>query len=403
MFHQSRRSVLHTTALGFGVLCAGCAGSSVDERVDTQPPGSPGLPSAGEWPSYRFDHGNTGANPDGDGVRDGEEYWRLDAGGPATVANGTLYNTRARGDGPKTLTYRDPATAAVTTRRSLVEYGVNPPPIVAGGRVFVTTFIEAFCFDAASGEQRWRGPEMDGVGGPPTVAEGYVLVTTGGFDGVDPHLRAFDAATGDPVWRYDTGGESDATPAVGDGRVFVTSTEGLHAVDLDSGTEAFVVSDAATDAGSPAVADGTVYAVRDAEAATELVAVAADDGTVRWRTTVERGDAGVDRVPVVADGTVYALTKDGLAALDTQDGSVRATASEAALPAGRVGDVLYAVSRGVVFAFDAESLDSLWSLRTEDVQVQDTVGRVVYHVTPVDGAVYVSARDAFHGVGPARE
>jgi hypothetical protein len=29
--------------------------------------------------------------------------------------------------------------------------------------------------------------------------------------------------------------------------------------------------------------------------------------------------------------------------------------------------------------------------------------RAVRHVTPVDGAVYVSASDAFHAIGPTRD
>jgi hypothetical protein len=39
---------------------------------------------------------------------------------------------------------------------------------------------------------------------------------------------------------------------------------------------------------------------------------------------------------------------------------------------------------------------------TDSVRIRDTVGRPVYGVTPVHGAVYVAARDAFHAFGPAR-
>jgi|GEM_PF-3992574 len=55
---------------------------------------------------------------------------------------------------------------------------------------------------------------------------------------------------------------------------------------------------------------------------------------------------------------------------------------------------------GTLYAFDATDGTPLWSHRTAEVQVQDTVGRTIYGVTPVDGAVYVSARDAMHGLGP---
>ncbi|WP_248895722.1 PQQ-binding-like beta-propeller repeat protein [Haloplanus halobius] len=402
MLQQSRRSILRNAVLGLGVATTGCAGSSVDERVDTKPPGSPPLDPDGEWPSYRFDAANTGANLDGSGVRDGEQYWRLDAGGAATVSNGTLYNTRSRGEGATKLTYRDPTTAAVTTRRSLVEYGVNPPPTVADGCIFVNTFIEVFCFDAESGEQRWRGPAMNGIRGQPTVADDLVFVATVGFDDARPQLRAFDAESGESVWQYDAADPATLTPAVADGLVFVGDVDGLHAVDSATGEAAYVAADAPSERGSPAVDAGTAYVVSETEAGSDLVAVTTDDGTVRWRTALDRSSADVDPTPVVAGDVVYTLTDDGLTALDPSDGSVVVTNPERAWPVGRVGDVVYAAADGTVFAFDATAgLESLWSIQTEDVQVQDTAGRIVHHVTPVDGAVYVSARDAFHGIGPA--
>lgn len=99
---------------------------------------------------------------------------------------------------------------------------------------------------------------------------------------------------------------------------------------------------------------------------------------------------------------VYTLADEGATALAPEDGTTVAASSERAWPVARVGDVVCAAGDGTAFAFDAATLDPLWSLRTEDVQMQDAVGRIVHHVTPVNGAVYVSARDAFHGVGPAR-
>ena len=67
-----------------------------------------------------------------------------------------------------------------------------------------------------------------------------------------------------------------------------------------------------------------------------------------------------------------------------------------------VGDVLYAERGGRLYALNTtKELEELWSITTEEVQVSDTVGRIIYHVTPVDDAVYVSARDAFYGIGPA--
>lgn len=427
MAPRNRRSVLRTAATGFGVLGAGCTSSNesglpannqsspsenrssppdddeseedVFRQDKNMPPGSPALPSEGSWPSYRFDAGNTGANPGGAGLRDGTPYWELDAGRGATVADGTLYNVFSNRD--KLLTFRDPATAAVETSSSLVQYGVNSPPVVANGRVFVTTFIEVLCFDAESGKRLWRGPEMNGINACPTVSDGTVLINTGGgFDGVQPQLRAFDAASGEELWTYKTSGESRSVPAVGETQAFISSTGGLHAIDLMSGKERFVLEEAAHDNGAtPVVHDGTVYAIN---ADGTLVAADTTDGTVRWRFTVSSETYPPNVPPVVSDGVVYTHSESGVVALDATDGSTVATSQVTAWPDGLMGDVLYVSGDGTVSALDAASgLDTLWSLETEGGKTSPDSAEIgIYYVTPVNEAVYVSAADAFYGIGP---
>lgn len=432
MVHRSRRSFLQGAALGFTTLGTGCLSDSgtepastterdtpsptntatptdtdstpgyptVDERVTSEPPGSPPLDPSGSWPAVRFDAGNTGWNPDGTGLRDGEPYWRLRPGGAASVANEYLYNTADLGEDTVSLACRDPATASVETASDLVSYGVNSPPVVTENYVFITTFIEVFCFDAETGKQVWRGPAMDGIQSQPTVLGDRVIVNSAGFQAVDPHIRAFDTATGDERWRYDTGHFSDSTPAVDDGSVYVSSEGGFHAVDLASGEESFVKPDLTARRSTPAAADGTVFAVSEGRSgrADEVIALEASTGTEHWRVALAS-----EHTPVVTDSAVYAGVDGGVAELDRTDGSVRTTTSATrAEPVGLVGDVLYAERGGSLFALDTTNeLEALWALTTEEVQVSDTVGRAIYHVTPVDDAVYVSARDAFYGIGPA--
>lgn len=394
----SRRTVLQ--ALGtLSLATAGCL--SNDERVRKKPPGSPALRPTGTWPAPRFDSGNTGWNPDGEGLRDGTTYWRLNAGGPASVAGGTLFNTFGRNRETTALTYRDPKTARVEKRMDLVQYGVADPPVVGDDRVFVNTFVEVFCFDSTSGEQVWRGPKMDGVGGQPTVQGDLVLVNGGGFRDVGPHLSAFDVSNGDEMWRYDIGRDSGSTPAVADGRVYVSTADGLHAIDLATGEPSFTVPEVASQGISPVVDSGTVFANTGKYAAggPELVALDATDGTRRWRVPVD-----IAGIPVVTDDVVYAAVENRIAALDRTDGSVRTRSTPQASPVGLVGDVLYATRKGTVYAFDvANEMEKLWAITTEEVRIQDTIGRTVYHVTPVDGAVYIAARDAFYGVGPTTD
>lgn len=398
MSGPSRRSFLAATGAGVSSCVAGCLSvfSGNDERVSKSPPGSRSLQPAGSWPSFRYDAGNTGANTTGNGVRNATEYWRLNAGEAATVANGKVYNTFTRNQARSELTIRSPATAAVETNADLVEYAVNPPPVVDGGRVFLTTFIEVFCFDAASGERLWRGPEMNGINGRPIVSEGSVVVTGGGFDDVPPQTRAFDAPEGSELWRYNTRQEASGSPAVANGRAFISTVNRLHAIDLATGRKEYVVRENQPRFVTPVVDDGTVYTIAAANDGNELVALTANDGKERWRISLD-----TTTPPVVGDGIAYTRREDGVLGVDTDDGSVVQVNSTAANPVGLVGEVLYATERGSVYAFDtANGLQMLWSIDTEEVRVQDTIRHRVHHVAPVDGAVYVSASDAFHGIGP---
>ena len=129
----SRRAVLQTLGT-LSLATAGCL--SNDERVRKKPPGSPALDPRGRWPAPRFDAGHTGWNPGGEGLSDGTTYWRLNAGGPASVVRGRLFNTFSRNRETVALTYRDPKTASVARSMDLVRSSANPPPVVGDDHVF---------------------------------------------------------------------------------------------------------------------------------------------------------------------------------------------------------------------------------------------------------------------------
>lgn len=370
--------------------------SGPDERVKTPPPGDPPLDPSGVWPQYRFDTGNTGANPDGVGVRDGDSYWRLRPSGPASVDSDALYNVSSR-DGTRGLSRRRPTTFEPTVHTPLVGYGVNSPPALAGDRVFVTTFIEVFCLAADRNEILWQGPEMNGIQAAPTVAGDQVVVNSGGYKDVSPHLRAFDVTDGTERWRYDTDAESKGTPAVADGTVYVTATDGLHAVDATNGEQVFHEPTVTGRWATPATDGERVYAMSRSDGTVELVVLDAADGTERWRQPAPAMDT---EPPVVTADSLYIATEDEVVELDPRDGTERATLGERGTPVALVGDVLYATEGGTLHAIDTTGEGELWSHTTEQVQIEDTIGQHIYGVTPVDGAIYVSARDAFHGIGP---
>ncbi|AKH98222.1 outer membrane protein assembly factor BamB family protein [Halanaeroarchaeum sulfurireducens] len=159
---------------------------------------------------------------------------------------------------------------------------------------------------------RWRTdldlPPTDTGGlsaSAPTVGDGAVFVAD------ERRVHALSVGTGEIAWRsdplpptgQDTIDESEArttSPAVGPtGTVYVGTTDGLVALDGADGSVRWRVDDL-IDVASPAVLDGTVYAL----GAESLVAVGTD-GTERWRRSARR-QRGVTPPAVGGDRLVYA-------------------------------------------------------------------------------------------------
>jgi outer membrane protein assembly factor BamB len=165
---------------------------------------------------------------------------------------------------------------------------------------------------------------------------------------------------------------------------------------------------AGTPAGTPAVADGTVFVTDDrrlVEAGDAFVrALDASSGAERWRTRVD--DTAVF-APTVADGAVYVRTSTTLAALDAGDGSVRWTVGDRAAfdkpdydltmdmrPAVRDDTVYFPGPRAVV-AVAAETGSIRW--RTEATNVRSAPAVVDGTVYVPDVSAGVSAIDARTG------
>ncbi|WP_211311964.1 PQQ-binding-like beta-propeller repeat protein [Halarchaeum salinum] len=393
---RTRRRALQALGTGLAATLAGCGGggSRTDTGVSAEPPGSPALEAAGTWPSHRYDATNAAVVADGTGLPDIETYWILDAGDVPAVANGALYNWHT--DTSRTgLTRRDSGTAAETGHVSLAVTGTNSPPTVVDGGVYGTDAERAYRFDVAGDAIRWRGPEMPGVRAPPTVAGGVVYVRTRGDENTDAHLRALDAETGATRWRHETTGEAGSPVAVSGDTVYLTGEDGIHAIETRTAETRWHRALSDVRGSTPVVSNETVFVVDDAAG---LVAVDVRTGEDRWRAL---GDAAIVGTPVVAGDAVH-VGGDPLVSLDPSDGRVVTEFGEAGRPVGRRGGTLYAVDRDTLRAFDVADGRQRWWYGTGSANIGDTVVRGIDGVTPVDGAVYISAADGLHGIGRPR-
>ncbi len=333
------------------------------------------------------------------------------------------------------------------------------PPVVDDGRVIVTGSFRVRAFDTETGEIVWtftlpggkrrsdsgsdqgdgdgndtespndgcRGGDGDsGSGGDhggnigfvpsmsvPVLADGtvYLLVA---FESetrcyaisVERGRKRWQATVSDtgPIGNWDT-----SIPAVADGAVYVAHGRTVAALDTDHGHEEWSHeyysggSDAFTLLKTPVAVDGTVFLsgshTESRTTDSHLMAVSGEDGTVRWRSSLN-GHGGDITVPTVADGRVFAGDRDGLRAFAAATGSELwdTPQGEAVYGPLSVADgVLYAESRTEVsrnrtpslVAYDTTDGSKLWyvPLRGE--------GRAQTGCTIADDHVYATDMAGF--------
>lgn len=284
----SRRTVLRTLVGGLAVG-AGCS-----SQPDTPPSTSPNPTSATTTPA------------------------------PTTRAT-----TAATTDEPTTETTteeraRDCASTWEPAPRWSFERPLLRDPVVAAGRVFVTTDGRLFSLSAADGTVQWQ----QSVGGTVhAVAEGAVLVDDHG------RLTALELATGQPRWTVTPPTDHatwSRTLQVHDGAVYVGAAQvetvetayeteygRLYRIDVASG-ERTLLTEVPADDGQVVVLD---YVLADE---TGLYVTLEDgglvgldhDGTERWR---RRGESWYDR-PLRTGALVVQPWSRGVVAIDAATG-----------------------------------------------------------------------------------
>lgn len=236
---------------------------------------------------------------------------------------------------------------------------VDAPPVVDDGVVYVGGDVRIEARNLQTGERVWATDPDDSIKTSPVLACGTLYVST-----LNETL-ALDREDGSVLWRADVGthGNVAASPAVVDDTVYVGG--GAVALDAETGTERWHVQTEHV-ANGVAVAD-RVYIGAGSNDSGEVAAVTRH-GETWWRTTAP---GPVYATPAIADGTVYALSKTGtVTALAAADGTVQwqAHAEDQGIhgpPAVADDRVIVAAGNGThTMAFDAATGDRLWQFKT---------------------------------------
>ncbi len=350
--------------------------TTTEQTTAADPPPPPG--SGGSWSVPGYDLGNTGYNPDAAGPGgDVRRVWGTDVDGIYTMAQVAVGDGRLFTASGESAYAMDPANGDMQWSRDLEYLGHHYPVGATGDLVYVPTRTiegstqgggsgklyaldvetgeaawtqatpittaavpvdDALYYGASTGDRSWlsavdrtTGAEawrhdlaetegFLGVFGAPAVAGSLVVstATVNGGAGYDTRGLAFavDRETGERVWERSFDAPIAAAPVVTGDRAFVVTRGGeAAALSLSDGSVAWSRTFDGEFYSTPAT-DGDVLVglLRG-----ELVGMAADSGSVRWRT-----ELGVVLVSGLAltDSTVYVGGKD-LRALDRTNGEIR--------------------------------------------------------------------------------
>jgi len=353
------------------------ASTLTDEPPQSTPTVTPSveaLPSSydNEWAQFMFDAANTGYAPDTAGpTEDVEVAWRFISGMNAdaglAIADGTVFV----GDWSDQLFALDGVTGELDWKRNLGGNVSFPAPAVKNGTVVLGTHDgRVYGVDAQSGAFTWYFDTEGMVWSSPTIWEDYVFVTS-----TDGTLYALSLADGSEYWRFASGDAALLASTATDGtRVYVGSADLPDSITIEDGYPF-----------DPNVKDRWV----GADGASRLYAVDIDTGAQDW--AVDAGHVFVGS-PAVANGRVYAGNYDGtIYALSAVDGRVQWTVQTdgviTATPAIAAGTVYIGSWDGTLYAVDADSGDREWIFPTES--------RVVAPVAVAEEQVYLNGHDGF--------
>jgi outer membrane protein assembly factor BamB len=313
----SRRRILGASVAGAVVVAGGAAAGSLylTKDVVTAPP--PVLPKGRLQPPTPQPAASrlkwffkTAGGDSGD-----QNIYGLAAGG------GAIYV--AADDGVYALAASDGAIHWFQPKLTTSIYDV---PVLAGDTLYVGAEDSNLnhvlaALNSADGSIRWTAPMSDSISSTPAISSDLIFVR----DSKALHALRAD---GSPLWQLPIPegslASNESTPVIAGGVVYVGSgANAFYALDARSGAVLWRVPLKAPVLSSPTVANGLVYfGTSFGDAA--VIALNIADGSQRWRVVDGDGTGAVDSSPVVAAGTVYIGSDQGVVyALDAATGKAR--------------------------------------------------------------------------------
>ncbi|WP_049971446.1 PQQ-binding-like beta-propeller repeat protein [Haladaptatus cibarius] len=301
---------------------------------------------------------------------DGSEQWRFEVGvtesSPITTTDGTLFFKTSDANGQGVCWAVDAATGTERWRIRIpsgkegeIPSAENVPPAVVDGVAYFVDKSDVYAFEAETGTPQWQTSVDGTINHAPTVADGTVYVCG---------ERVFALSTDDGGTEWETSVADSArlaqSPAIIGDSVIITDGREARAWSLhcENGAEQWSFEDGGDSAGTPVVADGTVYIPISGDDA--LVAVDAATGEQRWRVPVR--NLGNSWLPAAVGDDIYVTDREGFLYVirDSTELDWRVDSTELDWRVDRtgtlaVGENVY-VSNDELVALNAETGEKQW-------------------------------------------
>lgn len=244
-------------------------------------------------------------------------------------------------------------------------------PAIEGNTIYAASVDgEVVALDRSEGSRLWRQRIRDAVisGGVGTGGDRVFIGLT------DARVMALDADSGEILWEAETTSEVLAPPVYSRGRVIIQTVDGkLASLDADNGERQWIYESSVPalslrGTSTPQVRDNSVIA---GFGNGSVVAVALDNGTLRWeqRVAVPTGRSEIERLVdidgellVVNNNLIVPSYQGYLAAINLETGQVTWRVSESTVhgPASGFGN-LYTVNQdGTVRAWRLGEEEAVW-------------------------------------------
>jgi outer membrane protein assembly factor BamB len=184
------------------------------------------------------------------------------------------------------------------------------------GRIYFGSYDQnLYCVDAKTGELKWKFRTQGGIDVAPCISSGRVY-----FGSWDQCVYCLDAESGQLVWKFRTQGEIDSNPTVHEGKLYIGSYD-KNLYCLDAGTGSLVwkfVTQGEFHMKNPTlIHEGVVYA---ASFDNNLYAIDAGTGRMLWK--FRTGMYGNPSSPIMHDGRIYHVSRDGILHVLTPEGKL---------------------------------------------------------------------------------